>query len=570
MNRPRPSILAQFDPLLAETEPDYASDSEDESDPNKENLVPELDELSMTAFFSRTYKREYTQPAALTKRLVDIGDVTIAETADEGEDEEAAVSGENVFSLETPKRSNNVRPLPRSAPRTPLAEISVDFKSIDTPIQKKVVVSPTQLPRDTISSLTSLVDSINLAGKSFGHVQRHISPPRITVDKSDTENDILTTPAPFNLQSSTSSLQDASNVLEVSLLALPTPPTVSKESNRLSLDLHSSFNLHLQSETSFDLLNDRISFFDAQGKGMSSFLNALDDDSDMETSEHDTPTTSPSTSCDDDDTTPTQETKVIRNTQSHDRSSPASPLAQLKEPSLSPEISSQRSPLVFGPLVKQSNSLVTPAVHRTVPTVPALRIIKRTKRYDDERTSTSSTSSSSSTVNSGSRKKTPSPPLQSPPFEVHGPRPPSKNSFRQEGPTRTIVADHVASMTAKTATQAPRPKIGALSGTSGPKRILLPEIIKPNKPEAGPSTSARPRVPVPTTGIINAKSASGVASGVPKAAGTSGILLPASRLPAPSGIARFGRKASAPATTEPSSRMAPVRGIPRRYPTYGS
>lgn len=285
MNRPRPSVLAQFDPLLSEAQPDYVSDSEDESDPDKENSVPELNELSMTAFFSHTYKREYAQPAALTKRLVDIGDVTIADTVDEEEEtEESGDNGENAFfSLDTPKRSDTIR-LPQNALRTPLAEISLERKPRQNAVHKKVMESPTQLPGDSISALTSLVDSVNLSGKTFGHIHRHILPPRITVDNSDAENDILATPAPFNLQTSTSSLQDASEAAKVSLLAPPSPATtpVSRASNRLSLDLHSSFNLQLQSETSFDLLNDRISFFDAQGKGMSSFLNELDDDSDLE------------------------------------------------------------------------------------------------------------------------------------------------------------------------------------------------------------------------------------------------------------------------------------------------
>ncbi|KAJ3721602.1 hypothetical protein F5878DRAFT_215173 [Lentinula raphanica] len=563
MNRPRPSVLAQFDPLLAETEPDYVSEEEDESDPNKENLVPDLNELSMTAFFSRTYKHEYPHPPALTKRLVDVGDTTILELDDEEKGEETA--------LETPKRSDNVRMLPRSTPRTPLAEISLENNHRAFSLQKKVVSSPTLSSRDAVSSLTSLVDSVNLAGRSFGHIQRHITPPRITVDKSDDESDILATPAPFNLQTSTSSLQDTSKTPAVSesLLALPATSSTSKESNRLSLDLHSSFSLQLQSETSFDLLNDRISFFDAQGKGMSSFLNALDDDSDSETTRHNTPLASPS--CDDDDTTPTQETRMVRNLQPEDRKSPVSPSSQLDEPSpaMDNSPSPQPSSLVFGPHIKPSDSMITPAVHRIVPSVPALRIIKRTKRYDDERTS-SSASSNPSTANLNPRKKTPSPPpVTSVQSESHPIRPLSKTA-KQEGPLRTAVVDHVASVVIKPASQAPRPKIGTLSGTSGPKRVLLPEPAKSSKSDAG-NSSTRPRVPIPSSSIINSKSASGLSSGVSRLTGVSGIPPPVSRLPAPSGIARFGRKASAPATTESSSRGGlPTRGIPRRYPTYGS
>ncbi|KAJ3917059.1 hypothetical protein F5877DRAFT_80306 [Lentinula edodes] len=568
MNRPRPSVLAQFDPLLSETQPDYVSDSEDESDPDKENSVPELNELSMTAFFSHTYKREYAQPAALTKRLVDIGDVTIADTVDEEEEtEESGDNGENAFfSLDTPKRSDTVR-LPQNTSRSPLAEISLERKPRQNVVHKKAMESPTQLPGDSISALTSLVDSVNLAGKTFGHIHRHILPPRITVDNSDAENDIPATAAPFNLQTSTSSLQDASEAATVSLLAPPSPATtpVSRASNRISLDLHSSFNLQLQSETSFDLLNDRISFFDAQGKGMSSFLNELDDDSDPERFDADTSNTSQSTECNNEDTTITQNTNVTQNAQPEQRGSSTSPstLSSPFESSTSP----LPSPLVFGPLLNQANSMITPAVQRTVaPTVPALRVIKRTKRYDDERTSssTSSTSLVSGTVNNAPGGKMPSPPLMTAPLEAQGP-PPSKTASRHEGLTRAIIAESSASTTAKAML---KPSLSKASSVSGPRRVLLPESGKPTKPASGPGTFARPKIPVPTLATVHGR-ASAVASGISRPAVVSGIPPPVSKLPAPSGIARFGRKASAPPSSESSSRMAPVRLIPRRYPTYG-
>ncbi|KAJ3895503.1 hypothetical protein GG344DRAFT_62057 [Lentinula edodes] len=548
MNRPRPSVLAQFDPLLSETQPDYVSDSEDESDPDKENSVPELNELSMTAFFSHTYKREYAQPAALTKRLVDIGDVTIADTVDEEEEtEESGDNGENAFfSLDTPKRSDTVR-LPQNTLRTPLAEISLERKPRQNVVHKKAMESPTQLPGDSISALTSLVDSVNLAGKTFGHIHRHILPPRITVDNSDAENDILATPAPFNLQTSTSSLQDASEAAKVSLLAPPSPATtpVSRASNRISLDLHSSFNLQLQSETSFDLLNDRISFFDAQGKVRTYSLLLTPSKA---------PNTSQSTECNNEDTTITQ------NAQPEQRGLSTSPLT------MSSPFESSTSPLVFGPLLNQANSMITPAVQRTIaPTVPALRVIKRTKRYDDEKTSssTSSTSLVSGTVNNAPGGKMPSPPLMTAPLEVHGP-PPLKTASRHEGLTRTIIAESSAPTTAKAML---KPSLSKASSVSGPRRVLLPESGKPTKPASGPGTFARPKIPVPTLATVHGR-ASAVASGISRPA-VSGIPPPVSKLPAPSGIARFGRKASAPPSSESSSRMAPVRLIPRRYPTYG-
>jgi hypothetical protein len=59
----------------------------------------------------------------------------------------------------------------------------------------------------------------------------------------------------------------------------PTVITSSHDANRHSIDLYSSFQLHLQSEeASFDLLNDRVSFF-APGSDAESFFG--DDSFDM-------------------------------------------------------------------------------------------------------------------------------------------------------------------------------------------------------------------------------------------------------------------------------------------------
>ncbi|KIK70802.1 hypothetical protein GYMLUDRAFT_32862 [Collybiopsis luxurians FD-317 M1] len=565
MTRPRQSLLAQFDPLLAETEPEYVSDSEEEFDPNKENVAPELNDLSMTAFFNRTYKREYAQPAALTKRLVDVGDVTITENIDEEEEEQERVdaASENVFfSAETPKRTDTEMSISRSIARTPLAEITLEHRALPSSAPKKLVDSPSPMqPRRANSSLNSLVDSVNRAGKSFGSLQ---AAPRIIFNPSDTQNEastsLLATTAPFSLQASTSSQRDAVEFPASSLLAPPF--SQSEQSNRLSLDLHSSFSLQLQSDTSFDLLNDRISFFDAQGSGINSFLNELDDDGDAESLPDETPNT-PLASLKTDDTTPTD---VIQNVQSGDCGSSLSITDQFKKLSLSSQpqnqSSLQLSPLIFGPLTKQPTSMVTPAFHRTATTsAPALPVIKRTKRYDDERSSSLASNTSSSSSNSADaisqRKPSPSTNVSA---EASGPQPFSKGSTRHEIATRPPNAEHLKSVPAPVGKGLPKPS--ATSGSSGPRRILLSDAQKFTKSAAAVVAPGRHKIPLPT--LVPMKSTSATVSGVPRQPNVSQIP-PASKLPAPSGIARFGRKATAPTIGDASgSRMPPLRGATRR------
>ncbi|KAJ7170130.1 hypothetical protein C8R46DRAFT_1217726 [Mycena filopes] len=76
MNRPRPSVLALFDPLTARDA--HSPDSD------KENTLPDSD------FFAQTHVQYYS-PVRLTRRLVEVGDVTVevGEDADEEEDEHA-------------------------------------------------------------------------------------------------------------------------------------------------------------------------------------------------------------------------------------------------------------------------------------------------------------------------------------------------------------------------------------------------------------------------------------------------------------------------------------------------
>lgn len=75
-----------------------------------------------------------------------------------------------------------------------------------------------------------------------------------------------------------SSPRDTSSFAQPTLRPNP-PSTSSQDSNRFSIDLHSSFQLHMQSpDSTFDLLNDKISFFHPRNgmDGDDSFDTSLD------------------------------------------------------------------------------------------------------------------------------------------------------------------------------------------------------------------------------------------------------------------------------------------------------
>jgi len=256
MNRPRHSVLAQFDPLLSD---DPVEDSDNEYDSEKENASPD-----QFAIFNRNHKRDHAIPA-LSRRLVDVGDVTIQDASIDEEDE-----SENNYELQTPKRRPDPKLHSRTVtPRTPLAEISLDREL--SPLPRKMFVkrefplkqSPEagKLPSSS-SSLSSLIDAVNLAGTSFA--RSHLTvPPEIKIQSSEPSlgsSLIQETPPPFDMAASIAIPRSDTSFLIPPVLRT-SPPSVTQERSRYSLDLDASFNLQA-SETSFDLLNDKISFLD--------------------------------------------------------------------------------------------------------------------------------------------------------------------------------------------------------------------------------------------------------------------------------------------------------------------
>ncbi|KAF8203029.1 hypothetical protein BJ912DRAFT_1138159 [Pholiota molesta] len=323
--RPRASILSLFDPLSHSPTSD------------KENNVGET-----SFFHPPGFPKPSPAQHTLRRRLIDIGDITVDEPDvrhllemeveleelnkhitedDDGETltwrdmAKAATpkwSGRHATSFTTPKAS--------PTPRTPLAEIS--FKDETTPMARKksykreIISGPSKFPQVDVTPerSSSVSSSPPLHTSSDETSSLPVSPPSIQISGIDIDvqgNDLTTTQSAtlgssvctLDLPTPTTDnlLADTSLPLSVSLssqtssqsslspstvMSLPhtqvrlRPDSHSKAStdNRLSIDLQSSFQLHLNpSDTSFDLLNEKISFFSSKN-GDDSFLKNLEID----------------------------------------------------------------------------------------------------------------------------------------------------------------------------------------------------------------------------------------------------------------------------------------------------
>lgn len=339
-NRPRHSVLDMFDPLTSITSP-----SRDVSSPDsdKENSSPsEANNCTMTNFFGRSYKQAHEPPVTFKRRLIDIGDMTIDDVSmldmlteeegpSEGENEEENQTAMFLLPVGTPSRLVSKAPRGYStpshtSPRKPFGEL--DFDDEKTPVPRPKTFKRLVLPTSGLSgsggfvveaesNLLSIINAVNSSGSSFAfsnsspkspclqdedlikddgnmRTQEHEA-PQITISSSDpgTLSDSLSM---LNLQTSTGSLL-TDTVRPFLGVTFPSPPrseqsrlrphlpnTSSRDHNRRSIDLSSSFQIHMQSEeTNFDLLNDKISFFASEGAD--SFLNNMDDSFDMEVEE---------------------------------------------------------------------------------------------------------------------------------------------------------------------------------------------------------------------------------------------------------------------------------------------
>ncbi|KAJ7193359.1 hypothetical protein GGX14DRAFT_589276 [Mycena pura] len=260
-NGPRPSILQLFDPL--------SSRDTHSPDSDKENAAPVY-----SGFFPKPlYQHPSHAGVRLTRRLVDVGDVTVqlddvAECADEGRDE---YEGGNDSEDDTVRQ--RLPSLPPS-PRTPLGDVTSDRER--TPVRSKdsgrhVCAGETAAPKSAASS-TSAAPCVFIHAPDDEHEN---SQPAVGADALSTclatptgsliADTILAFPTP----------SEASLSPSPSLLSLPPPPSapvpqtlLSTSSINACADLHTSFALHMDThsdEASFDLLNDKISFLGYEG-----------------------------------------------------------------------------------------------------------------------------------------------------------------------------------------------------------------------------------------------------------------------------------------------------------------
>lgn len=253
----------------------------------------------------------------LRRRLIDVGDITVDEPdirdllEDEKEleaeinqsvaieeDENATLTFRDMAKAATPKwsaRRDGRREVPNSmsTPRTPLAEIVL--KDDDTPMmgRKKML-------RRQVVPLASKVAQVDSSFENnFASPLRNLvnlstntpSPPKIEIscDESRTTTTspscssgssqrtssrtpelatpigtLITTSCIPVLISPSTPLSSSPSTININISPTESrlrPNAQSNDTNRLSVDLQASFQLHLQSETTFDLLNDRISFF---------------------------------------------------------------------------------------------------------------------------------------------------------------------------------------------------------------------------------------------------------------------------------------------------------------------
>lgn len=320
-HRPRESILSLFDPLSHPPGSD------------KENNVGE------SSFFRLSGPRTPVTQHTLRRRLIDIGDMTVDEPeihdllAMEEELEEIksninenddgdTLTWRDMAKAATPKWSGRratayTTPKASPTPRTPLAEIS--FKDETTPIarnksyRKQMLQAPSKLARvdsPLASPLSTEFSARNTPNNPNGNItSSSITPPVIEISDADTdaqspdpcavplhgalgssvctldlpapsENLIADSSLPLNASASSSRSSDA-------MLTLPPPqprlrPNASSSANsdnRMSIDLQSSFQLHLSSsDATFDLLTEKISFFSPKN-GMDSLLKDIEIDS---------------------------------------------------------------------------------------------------------------------------------------------------------------------------------------------------------------------------------------------------------------------------------------------------
>ncbi|VDC07648.1 unnamed protein product [Peniophora sp. CBMAI 1063] len=270
MARPRESLLDMFDPLVGMTTPSGSSpsaprESGELSSSDKENASPMTSRgsksgaLTMTKFFDRTYSKQKAPPKPLPKGALIDYDVSMmsddsmdaSTEGDDGKYFDEEEDGENAGVQQSP-----VAVTPR---RRVLGDIRLDQAATTptglldaTPLGFRAIPAPVfgaSSPSQAASMAT--VNYRSDAASLPSSPEPPATPPSINVSPPDVG---VSTLSPAQQSHSSPGL-----------------------TRRPSLDLHTSFNMSMNlRDTSFDILNDRISFV-----GCDSMLSNEDFDVDL-------------------------------------------------------------------------------------------------------------------------------------------------------------------------------------------------------------------------------------------------------------------------------------------------
>ena len=318
-SRPRLSILSLFDPLSLTPELDRPT----YPDSDKEN------DLTETSFFhpSGTNNHIHAPPRTLKRRLVDVGDTTVeisdmhtllsdeleqelSYIVNDYDDENDTLTFRDMAKAATPKwSSHNTTALetPKALPpRTPLAEISL--KDDLTALARKKLYKRQPIATSSKGSLSACLisppftssDRSSHCHPSYAEVPEvrvndEPVPQGSPVPANSLENlsESLCSHA-FNQSTHAETLIAGHSIPDARLpssLVVPgaqirtrhlSPTSPTDNVNRHSIDLQSSFQIHFPShDTTFDLLNDKISFFGSRNES-DSFFNNLEGDSGLD------------------------------------------------------------------------------------------------------------------------------------------------------------------------------------------------------------------------------------------------------------------------------------------------
>ncbi|TBU45727.1 hypothetical protein BD309DRAFT_1008463 [Dichomitus squalens] len=634
MAKPRNSVLYMFDPLQSPSTPRRDSSSSELSASDKENDGPCGD---VTMFFNRicaAQQRHDVQVFTPKGKLIDIGDTPapLGTAWDGMEHDGSDADGEQ---SESDAEGCSIP----SPPRRPFAELDVDhtprpsgssrpakgsiFGMTSSPSQDSTPLPAMLVPAPQTSPLADVVNSINFSSMSLAGepitIDRRTGVHSQTQEAGDSKNGRASSPFPeINVCApETPSTEDydisgnhdnkpammsASHLRPTSSLTQLSPD----DPRRTSVDLYSSFHLQMQSaEMSFDLLNDKISFF---GHGQDSFWSAGDDALEFDETglppalkakvdklvnftqppaEHTEPVFSPPAKAVRTPRTPHNTSLTIETAMNVPL--PLSPSwegapsrditpPRLSQPALDEQPSPPTSPVVADEpsLMLESEPLPPPVSQPAQPSVPALRIMKKTFRMAKHQSVAAAPTKATPTMSTQHVEKPESvvlakrrPSLSVAPKIAPAPAP---------APPRPVIRGvqrPPASMTAGGVVIGLPPQ-GSSSNTSGStsssgsgstratSAALAPApasrfagIQRPNfaaKERAAPrSVSGAARPAAPATGITRATSM--VAPKAPvssalrppariAAPGPSALPKPASRLPGPSGIARTASASS--------------------------